>query len=176
MAQVTILVWVFSPLLVYVVFFLLARRPTAIRCSRIGKLIVLLITFSTLLTFVVAGSDDPLNWPLTISCLVAGICLWPLSQIFLVRLATDQFQELVHTGSARLLLACETTGSRHVSLTGRTRSASIRSFPVAPRILIAVMPAAHPRDKITLLIRWLPKVLPGPLPRLRIVLKKKSSS
>ena len=93
-----------------------------------------------------------------------------------MRLATDQFQELVHTGSARLMLACETTSSRHVNLTGRTRSASIRSFPVAPRILIAVMPAAHPRDKITLLIRWLPKVLPGPLPRIRIVLKQKPAS
>ncbi len=175
MAQKTILIWVFIPILVYLVFFLLARRPTAIRVSRIGQLIVQFITFGTVLTFLVAGPDDPLNWPLTISCLVTGICLWPLSQIFLVRLGADQFQELVHTGSTRLLLACETTGSRHLTLTGRTRTASIRSFPVAPRILIAVMPAAHLRDKITLLVQWLPKVLPGPLPRIRIALKRKTS-
>ena len=176
MAQEQILIWVFLPLLVYVVFFLLARRPTAIRCSRIGQLIVLLITFSALLTFVVTGSHDSVNWPLTISFLLAGICLCLLSQIFLVRLTADQFQALVHTGSARLLLVCETTGARHVTLTGRSRTATVRSFPVAPRILIAFMPVAHPRDKIALLIHWLPKVLPGPLPRIRIVLKKKSSS
>ena len=174
MAQETILIWVVAPIAVYLAFFLLARRPTAIRVSRIGKLIVLLITFGTLLTFLVAGSDDPLNWPLTISCLVTGICLWPLSQILLVRLAADQFQELIHTGSTRLLLACETTGSRHLTLTGRTRTASIHSFAIAPRILITVMPAAHLRDKITLLVHWLPKVLPGPLPRIRIALKRKA--
>ena len=176
MTEATTLTWVLSPLVVYLLFFLLAQRPTAVRCSRIGRLIVLLTISITLLTVLVVGPDDQANWLLTISCLVAGICLWPLSRLFLVRLTTDQYQSLVETGSARLLLNCETTMSRHLVLTGRTRTASIRIFPIAPRILIAVTPTTHVQDKITLLVHWLPKVLPGPLPRLRIVLKQKSVS
>jgi len=45
---------------------------------------------------------------------------------------------------------------------------------MAPRILITVMPAADLRNKITLLVHWLPKVLPGSLPRIRIALKRKA--
>ena len=176
MVQEPILIWVFTPLVVYLVLFLLARRPTAIRVSRIGQLIVLFATGSTLLSLVIAEPGDQLNWPLTISCLVTGICFWPLSQILLVRLTSNQFQELVQAGSARLLLSCETTSSRQLVLMGRNRTASIRSFSVAPRILFVLAPVSHPRDKITLLLRWLPKVMPGPLPRIRIALKRKPVS
>ena len=48
MTQATTLIWVLSPLVIYLLFFLLAQRPTAVRCTRIGQLIVLL-TSSTIL-------------------------------------------------------------------------------------------------------------------------------
>lgn len=176
MAQATTLIWVLSPLVIYLLFFLLAQRPTAVSCTRIGQLLVFLTILTTLLAVLVMEFDDLENWLLNIFFLVAGICLWPLSRISLVRLTTDQYQALVQTGSARLLLTCETTESSHLTLTGRTRTASIHLYPIAPRILIAVTPTVHFQDKITLLVHWLPKVLPGPLPRLRIVLKPKRVS
>jgi hypothetical protein len=171
MATATTLTWVLSPLVVYLLFFLLAQRPTAVRCSRIGQLIVLLTSSTSL----VMDFDNQASWLLSISFLVVGICLWSLSRISLVRLTTDQYQALIQTGSARLLLTCETTRSRHLVLTDRTRTASIHLYPIAPRILVAVTPPAHIQDKITLLVQWLPKVLPGPLPRLRIALKKNNA-
>ena len=172
MTEATTLIWVMSPLVIYLLFFLLAQRPTAVRCTRIGQLIVLL-TSSTIL---VMDFDNQASWFLSISFLVVGICLWALSRISLVRLTIDQYQTLVQTGSARLLLTCDTAESRHLDLTDRTRTASIHFYPIAPRILMAVTPPAHIPDKITLLVQWLPKVLPGPLPRLRIALKKTNSS
>ena len=172
MTQATTLIWVLSPLVIYLLFFLLAQRPTAVRCTRIGQLIVLL-TSSTILGM---EFDNQASWLLRISFLVVGICLWSLSRLSLVRLTINQYQNLVQTGSARLLLPCDSTESRHLDLTDRTRNASIHLYPIAPRIILAVTPPAHIQDKITLLVQWLPKVLPGPLPRLRIALKKNNVS
>ena len=168
MSQATTLIWVMSPLVIYLLFFLLAQRPTAVRCTRIGQLIVLL----TSATILLMDFDNQASWLLIIAFVVIGICLWSLSRVSLVRLTTDQYQALVQTGSARLLLTCDITESRHPDLKDRTRTASIHLYPIAPHILLAVTPPTHIQDKITLLVQWLPKVLPGPLPRLRIALKK----
>jgi len=50
MAQATTLIWVLSPLVIYLLFFLRAQRPTAVRCTRIGQLIVFLTSSTILVT------------------------------------------------------------------------------------------------------------------------------
>ena len=174
MVQEPILIWVCTPLIIYLAFFLLGRRPSAIRLSRVGQLVVLFAIGNILLSFIFVEAGDQRNWPVFICCMLIGICFWRLSRITLVRLAAKEFQELVQTGSARLLLQCEIISSRELVLTGRNRTASIHSFSVAPRILLVLTPTVRSTDKITLLLQWLPKVMPGPLPRIRIALKRKS--
>jgi len=176
MAQKSMLIWICTPLAIYLTLFLMRRRPSAIRLSRIGQLIVLSTIGSTLLSLVLVEAGDQRNWLVCICGLLVGICFWPLSRITLVRLATNDFQELVQTGSARLLLPCKIISSRELVLTGRNRTASIHSVPITPRIIFVLTPTATPTDKLTLLLHWLPKVISGPLPRICITLKRKPVS
>ena len=171
MTQVKILIWVFSPLVIYVIFFLLARRPTAIRISRVGQIITVLIGITYLLSMVV--SKWRLDWPPLLVCLGLGLLLWSLPRTWFVRLAAADYIDLTTSACGRLLLPSSQTKPREITLESRTRNAVIYIYRLTPKLLVTRLPSPKPHDKITLLVHWLGKALPGPLPRLKIKLKRK---
>jgi hypothetical protein len=173
MAQGTILIWVFAPLVIYLCFFLLARRPTAIRISRVGQIITFLIAATWLAAMVFPKLLSPPDWLPVLVCLGLGLVLWSLRRIWFVRLSTADYMDLATSASGRLLLPSSQSKPHEMTLESRTRKEVIRVFPLTPRLLVTRLPSLKPRDKITLLVCWLGKVLPGPLPRIKIVLKRK---
>jgi hypothetical protein len=57
-------------------------------------------------------------------------------------------------------------------LTTKGNTQLLRSVRLSQRWTFVVLPRRRGRDKISLLIGWLEKQYPGPIPRLRIVLKR----
>ena len=173
MPAITLLLLLGLPLAIYLLCFLGCRRPASIRVSRVGRWMIILIAVGSAIAALWPGSPE-IDWGITIGCSVVAIMLCPFSNLALLRISENQYRELVETGSKGLMLSCQAHQPRQIILEGRSRTSSIQVICLTRRMLVTILPRAVPRDKITLLLQWLPKVLPGPLPRIRVVLKSKS--
>ena len=173
MQQAKILIWVFSPLFIYLAFFLFARRPTAVRISRIGQVMVILIAATHLAAKISPGALPPLDLLPTLICLGLGVFFWFLPRIWFVRLSPTDYFDLAVSACRRLFLSSSQSKPDELTLENRTRKEVLRVFPLTSKLLVTRLPPLKPRDKITLLILWLGKTLPGPLPQIKIKLKSK---
>ena len=173
MQQAEILTWVFSPLFIYLALFVFARRPTAVRISRIGQIMVILIAAAHLAARIFPECLPPLDPLPTWICLGLGVFFWFLPRVWLVRLSTKDYFDLVTSACGRLLLSSSQPKPNQLMLECGTRKEAIRAFPLTSKLFVTRVPPLNPRDKITLLAHWLGKTLPGPLPRIKIKLKRK---
>ena len=173
MQQAKILIWAFSPLFIYFAFFLFARRPTAVRISRIGQAMVILIAATHLAAKIFPDELPPLDLLPTLICLGLGAFFWFFPRVWLVRLSAKDFFDLVISACSRLLLSSSQPKPNQLMLECGTRREVLPVFPLTSKLLLTQVPPLNPRDKITLLAHWLGKTLPGPLPRIKIKLKRK---
>ena len=169
----TVSVWILIPLALYVMLFILARRPVALTWGRIGKCLVVVSTLGAV-PLLLVGQAVPFS-VLTVPgvCLVVGCLLWPFCGSQLVRISHDGYLDLVRSGSKRLLLRIDEDNANRIVLIERQRTETLRVTRLSRRVLFARLPSVKSHDKITLLVRWLLKSFHGPLPRVRIVLKKR---
>lgn len=173
MQQAKILIWVFSPLFIYLAFFLFAHRPTAVRISRIGQVMVILIAAAYLAAKIFPGLLTPLDLLPVLIFLSLGIFFWFLPRIWFVRLSPTDYFDLAISACGGLFLPCVQSKPEELTLESGTRKEALRVFSLTSKLLLTRVPPLNPRDKITLLVHWLGKTLPGPLPRIKIKLKRK---
>ena len=175
-----VLAFLVAPLVLYVVLFLLARRPVRLALARWGKYQIglALVVVAPFLFLWARGSVPEVSrvTQLVLAVYVTtGILLQTCRGVCLIRLSHLDYLNLVASGCKRLLLSFELKeGATNVVLFGKDRTETLPVRQLTRRVVWTRFPARTTHDKISLLAQWLGKTLPGPLPRVHIVLKKRS--
>ena len=115
------------------------------------------------------------EWATFALLLAAGAGLLLAGRVWIVRAPLDVLQDQVREARGRLFLTCDESSSRCWTLTCKQRTCHIRYRRLGARFSLVLMPRASGHDKVTLLVDWLAKQYPGPVPRIHIVLKENSS-
>lgn len=156
----------------YVGLFLAARRPVSLRLSRLGGMAAVVIL--TRATLHAAG------WPLEfgregipgVVFLLAVAGGWLAGRVWLLRSPADEFRQQLETACRGLFLKLEEARPGQVSLTASGRTASLGLRQLTANLQVLVLPQPGGMGKVALLVQWLSKQYPGPVPKVRIVLTR----
>jgi hypothetical protein len=155
--------------------FLAARRPVALRLGRLSWLIGLAVVGRLVLIATGHPLTEGWDWMLTGAALLAAIGLRLAASVWLVRAEAGDLRRQIEEACRRLFLACEEPQPGRFRLTAHSETQELRLAPVSRRLQLVRLPRSAARGKIALLVEWLSKQYPGPLPRLRRVLKERPS-
>lgn len=157
----------------YIALFLLARRPVSLRAARLGGIAAAALVLRLILTawHPLAGADRGL----VVMLLLAAVALRWGSRVWLVRATMAALRAQIEEACRRLFLACEAPAPGRFLLTARGDGRRLRVLTLGHRLQLVVLPRAAGHGKAALLVRWLSKQYPGPLPVMRRVLKERKS-
>jgi hypothetical protein len=167
----TQIVWLAGAVVVagYLLLFVLARRPVTLRLARLGWLLAFLVG----LRLVLSLSGLPLEgWPERIATALLSLSATALMsrRVWLVRSSPEALREQIQTACRGLFLGVEENPPGRLQLSAQGKPVLLlRKF--APRIQVLVLCHVAGPGKVALLCDWLSRQYPGPVPRLRIVLK-----
>jgi hypothetical protein len=153
----------------YVLLFVLARRPVTLRLVRVGCLLTTLAGLRLVLavaggTF--QGTPDVMG---TVLLGVAAVVFILGGRVWLVRSTAGELREQIQTACRGLFLGVkEVQGGLQLATQGNP---GIRLWKLAAHVQLMVLYRVAGPGKVALLRSWLAKQYPGPVPRLRIVLK-----
>jgi hypothetical protein len=172
----SLLVWVATAagLAGYAVLFLLARGPVAIRPLRVWA--ALLVMLAVRLALWPLG-DPPAEWEGALAgvILFGGIGVYLQRRCWLVRVAGDEFREQIQTGCRGLFITVEEPRPGRFRLSAREGELMLELRRVVGRIHLLQVPTPPGKGKLALLVSWLSKQYPGPIPRVRIILHRSES-
>jgi hypothetical protein len=154
----------------YVLLFVLARRPVTLRPARLSCLLAGVVG----LRLVLLAGGEPLEvpWELagTVLLGVVAVALVLGRRVWLVRATAQELRGQIETGCRGLFLGVREVHPGRLELAARGEPAlGVRRL--AARVQVLVLCRAAGPGKVTLLLSWLAKQYPGPVPRVRIVLK-----
>jgi hypothetical protein len=153
----------------YVLLFVLARRPVTLRLARIGCLLTTILGLRLVLAVTGVTFQGTLEVIGTLLLGVAAVALILGWRVWLVRATADELREQIQTACRGLFLGVqEVQGRLQLATPGKP---SIRLRRLASRMLLMVLCRVTGSGKVALLCSWLAKQYPGPVPRLRIILK-----
>jgi hypothetical protein len=92
-------------------------------------------------------------------------------RLWILRATRDTLSEQIHWACKGLALGCAQEGTTFV-LEHRGMHFELRALPLAPKWQALLLPDRSASTKVALFLDWLGRQYPGPLPRLRIVLKR----
>jgi len=156
----------------YTVLFLLARRPAAIRLGRVGLALCVVLAFRLILLGV--GHPVATVWEAVVAgvALVGAVGFGLARRVWLVNVTAEEFREQVQMSCRGLFLPCAEAAPGHFLLTAKEGSWPLRLRRLSRRMQLVVGPCPGGRGKATLFVHWLSKQYPGPMPRVRIILKR----
>ncbi len=154
----------------YVLLFMLARRPVTLRLARIGGLLAGIVGLRLVLTVGSGALPKPLE--LTGIVLVGAVAAALLGtwRVWLVRATAEELRKQIQTACQGLFLDVQEPRPGRLQLAVRGQP-TVHLRRLAPRVQLLVLCRVTGPGKAALLCTWLMKQLPGPVPRLRIVLK-----
>jgi hypothetical protein len=154
---------------VYLLLFAAARRPVSLRPGRLA----LLLSGAVLVRVLMATCGDELLWPLdgglTVLALAGAGVLAAIRRFWLVRVTNHELREDLVLACRGLLLGLDEPLPHMLLVSARTEHRLFlgRFGPRLQCLLLCRRPAA---GKVRLLVDWLAKQYPGPVPRVRITL------
>jgi hypothetical protein len=157
---------------VYFALFLLAHRPVTLRLLRLGGLALVVAGLRLLLIPCGDSLANPLDIGLTVLTVLGGVVLWCCGRVWLARAEATMLREQIHTACRGLFLEYSEPRTGHLLLAARGGTWRLRLVGLSPRVQLVVLPPVTGPSKAALLLHWLSKQYPGPVPRLHIVLKK----
>jgi hypothetical protein len=158
-------------LMAYVALFLLSRRATALRLGRLGWL-ALAVAGLRLVLALVHPPTTALDWALSGTALGSGLALRLGARAWLVRAEAETLRLQIQTACRGLFLGCAEAEPGRVHLTAKAGSWQLRIMRISQRLQLVCLPHVAGPGKAALLVHWLSKQYPGPVPRIRVVLKK----
>ena len=159
----------------YVGLFVLARGPATLRLRRLGSMLlaVAFLRVSALVAGLnVTGRTESV---LMVSILVVGLLLLAAKRIWFFRIGAGTLRAQIDAACQRLFLPMEEPMPGRLQFTTKKRVRWLHMWPLGRRFLLAALPPVPDRDKVKLLLDWLSKQYPGPIPRIRIILKEEGS-
>jgi hypothetical protein len=159
-------------LAVYVGLFIVTRRDVTLRPRRLGWLAVIVLGIRlALLLF-----GEPLETPIDVGLMgiaVAGATgLLPCARVWLFRAQAETLRQQLQTACAGLFLGLDEPMPGRFQFTAKAGTWRLRMVELSKRVQLVVLPRVAGPGKVTLLVQWLSKQYPGPVPRVHIVLKK----
>jgi hypothetical protein len=113
-----------------------------------------------------------LDQVLTGFALCAAIGLGLVARAWLVRAESATLREQIETACRGLFLQCTEAGAGDFRLTAKTGVWHLRTFALSHRMQLVLLPRPGGPGKMSLLLQWLSKQYPGPVPRVRISFNK----
>jgi hypothetical protein len=163
--------WVVGAFVVggYVLLFVLARRPVTLRLARVGCLLTTLVGLR--LGLAAAGLPSQ-GTPEVVGTVLLGVAALALIlgwRVWLVRATADELGKQIQTACLGLFLGVQVVQGR-LQLAAQGKP-DLRLRRLASRLQLLVLCSVTGSGKVALLCSWLAKQYPGPVPRLRIILK-----
>ena len=156
----------------YVLLFLFARRPVTLRLARAGWLLAILVGLRLLAILAGVPLQGPLELPLTVVLGVAALALLLARRVWLVRATAEELRKQIETVCRGLFLGVQEPKPGRLQLSTRGEPA-LRLRKLVSRVQVLVLCRVAGPGKVALLCSWLAKNYPGPVPRIRIVLKRR---
>jgi hypothetical protein len=157
----------------YLLLFMLARRPAALRLARLGCLLTALVALRLVLAVGGATLQAPAEVAATVLLGAAAGALLLGRRVWLVRATAGEFREQILTACRGLFLGVHEGEGRY--RLAATDGPALRLWTLAARLQLLVLCRVTGPGKVALLCGWLAKQYPGPVPRLRITLKRRTS-
>jgi hypothetical protein len=158
----------------YIALFLLARRPVSLRFARVGgtAAAVLGLRLTLIACYPLAGAERGVMELL----LLAALGLWWGARVWLLRATAEELRAQLEEACRRLFLACEEPAPGRFLLTARGDGRRLWLLSLGRWLQLVVLPRSAGHGKVSLLVGWLSKQYPGPIPGIRRVLKERKSS
>jgi hypothetical protein len=154
----------------YVLLFVLARRPVALRLARVGGLLAAVVGLRLALAVAGVPLRGPLEWIGTALLGVTAGTLLLARRVWLVRATAEEVRGQIQTACRGLFLGVQEAPPGRLQL-ATPGEPSLHLRRLAPRVQLLVRCRVAGPGKVALLCSWLAKQYPGPVPRVRIVLK-----
>jgi hypothetical protein len=158
-------------LAVYALLVILSRRPVGLRMARLGWLVLIVAALRLLLVPRGYPMRETLEWVAWSGTLAAALIMNRCRRLWIVRVTADSLCEQVRWACTGLFLPC--TEHQKTFRLGHQEAGQILTFVSLSRNWqVLVLPKRGGPAKVVLLLNWLSKQYPGPLPRIRLVFKR----
>ncbi len=161
--------------LAYLGLFVLARSAAALRLHRLGFILLALLALRMSAEAVVAKKMTSAEIIVLGAVLALAIALSTARRVWVFRVRQETLLERIRDACRRLFLTCEEPVAGHLVLKTKSEIRHLRWFSLGKRFLLVVLPRRSGRGKVELLLDWLAKQYPGPIPRIQIVLTESKS-
>lgn len=158
----------------YVLLFALARRPVTLRLARVGGLLTVIVSLRLIL---IAAGAPPEGWPSWIGVILLAVIAAALvlaRRVWLVRATAEELNEQIQIACRGLFLVANELGPGRLRLVAPGEP-TLHIWSLGSRVQALAIDRSLETGKAALLYSWLAKQYPGPVPRLRIVLKRGDS-
>ena len=116
-----------------------------------------------------------MDWSLTGAVLLGAAGLRLGARVWLVRGGGEELREQIRYACRGLFLECEEPEQGRFAFCAKGMRRHLRTLALGRRLQLVVLPRPGGHAKITLLTQWLSKQYPGPIPRMRRVLKRREA-
>lgn len=154
----------------YVLLFVLARRAVSLRLARVGGFLTTILGLRLVLAAAGVTFSGTLEVIGTVLLGVTAIVLLSARRVWLVRATGEELREQIQIACRGLFLGVQEDRANRLQLAAPAQPAFLLR-KLAPRVQLMVLCRAAGSSKVAILCRWLAKQYPGPVPRLRIILK-----
>lgn len=161
--------------IVYVALFVAARTPASFRLGRVGWMALAVLVVRTGLLGLGHRLESTFDVSMVVVTTVATVGCRMGARVWLVRATREELNEEIHTACRGLFLGCQELQPGHFRLLARNSTRALKVAKLARRLQLVVLPAGIGERKVMLLVSWFAKQHPGPVPRLRIDLTRRSS-
>jgi hypothetical protein len=154
----------------YLLLFAVARRPVSLRLSRVGAILAAAVALRLGISPLVGLPEGPGEWALLAGVGLVGLALGLARRVWLVRATAEDLRRQIETACRGLFLGVGEKQPGRLTLTARGDPVlKVRRWTARVQGLVLCRPPGP--GKVALLCAWLGKQYPGPVPRVRIVLK-----
>ena len=165
---------VFAASAVYGAVFILAKRPVAIRSGRLGWMLLTVFSARCFLLFVGYAIETRLDAILTGATLLSAACFRMNEKVWLIRVSADELRQELQTACRGLFLECEEKRHGRFLLQTKKNAWPMRFFTLTKRLQLIFLPHSRTQGRVSLLVSWLSKQHPGPVPRIRVSARRRT--
>jgi len=159
--------------LMYATLFLLPRRPAAIRAGRLALLGLLVLVLRAMLLSAGYTVDTWLDASFLLLGLLGTFILALGRRMWILRTQEADLRKQINWACSRLYLPFNESATGQFLFTIQDNTYGLRVLSFTHRIQFVLLPPIAAHRKVALLVNWLSKQYPEPLPRVHITLKRR---
>lgn len=160
---------------VYLGLFLVGRGAATLRLARFGWILLTVAATGMMLATIWYGRGLA-QLKLPAALLALSFALIGARRFWVFRAHASELQAALRFACQRLFLPfTESAGNGFVLMEGGKEARRLRFLWSARGYALVMLPPPSGRGKVALLLRWLSKQYPGPIPKIHIVLKERDS-